>query len=82
MSPLLGESRTNHSMDRAVDSDSTADLICPVRRCSASVRRLNQEFLMHHDSEDDRHANRLLLQVYHVTMKGVVPLVSSASEAH
>lgn len=37
---------------------------------------------MHHDSEDDRHANRLLLQVYHVTMEGVVPLVSSASEAH
>jgi hypothetical protein len=82
MFPLLGESRTNHSLDRAVDSDSTADLIYPVRRCSASVRRLNQEFLMHHDSEDDRHANRLLLRVYHVTTEGAVPLARSVSAAH
>jgi hypothetical protein len=70
MSPLLGENRINHSMDRAVDSDSRADLICFVRSCSASIRRRNQEFLTHRDSEDDRHADRLL------------PLVRSANEAH
>jgi len=42
-SPLLGESRTNHPMDRAVNDDPMGDLIFPIRRCSASVRRLNQE---------------------------------------
>jgi hypothetical protein len=74
MSPPLGESRTNHSMDRAIGRQrlhSRSDLIGPIRREFGIRRRLNQEFLMHHDSEesDDRHSNRLLLPVYHVAME-------------
>jgi hypothetical protein len=42
MSPLLGESRTNHSMDRAVNDDPMGDLTFPIRRSPASIRRLNQ----------------------------------------
>jgi hypothetical protein len=42
MSPLLGESRTNHSMDRAVNDDPMGDLIFLIRRSPASIRRLNQ----------------------------------------